>query len=356
MNLRGSQKKVVLTALALFGVWSSACNIVRTPTATAPDISTTPPPHPTLTHEESISVPEFRGRVYRNLVHVTGQLPGRAYDVDVALETDEIVFVSDGFSKDPKLFIQSIHGGTPRQLTAGAGADIQPKYSPDGKYIAYPSNREGTFDIYVREADGSGAPWRITDGRWDELHPSWNPEGTHLAYCAPDERGIWTIWVVELDGLVHTQLIPGFNPEWSPDGQRLAFQSPNSQGTASDGIWVIGIDGGQLRPVVVDPRFGAIEPSWDPYGERLVFTSTERVSSKDQLTDRSDLWVVGLDGAPPYRLLDHGHRDYAPAWGLDGRIYFTSHRSGTDQIFSIRAPRLDSPFDSDNSALPEESR
>ena len=301
-----------------------------------------------------ILTPPFRGRLYNDLVHLTGEMPGSAFDADIDAETNTLVFATDGFSERAKIFTQPIAGGTPIQRTFGAGSDIQPKWSPDGKWIAFASDRDGNFDLFVIRSDGSGGAWQITHDSMDEMHPTWSPDGKFLAYCAKDPRGIWYLWKVKLEGSQHTQLVPGLFPEWSPDGGRLTFQSPSSRGAGFDEIWVIGVDGSGLTPVVSDPRFGAVQPSWDPFGDRLVFATITQTPARPWESPRAaDLWIVDLNGSRPYRLTDHGAQDYAPCWGLDGRIYFTSDRRGGHRILSLKPIGPISPFTGEDPLFPE---
>ncbi|MFQ5654433.1 MAG: TolB family protein [Planctomycetota bacterium] len=299
--------------------------------------------------------PPLRGRLYSDLRLVTEGTQGGAYDVDVSPDGARIVFSATFHSPLPKVFVKDIRKGGVIQKTSGPHRDIQPKFSPDGQWIAFASDREGNFDIQVISARRNEAYWQVTRSTGQEIHPTWSPDGRRIAYCAldeGDEQGEWSLWIVELDGQKRTQLGPGLFPEWSPDGSRLVFQRPSRRGRGWYGIWTVEVEGGAPREVVTSAEHGAIHPSWDPSSQRIVYaTARSPLDRPWEIPQADDLWVIDLAGGPPYRLTEHPASDYAPMWGLDGRVYFTSQRDGVPRIWSVRPFETPALFPRDRDVL-----
>ena len=86
----------------------------------------------------------------------------------------------------------------PRQFTSGERNDGSPRWSPDGRWLAFVSNRDGNFEIYVMNADGSG-PTRLTNTPGSEGTPAWSPDGRRIAFDS-DRDGNREIYVMNPDG------------------------------------------------------------------------------------------------------------------------------------------------------------
>src|SRR5437773_11182579 len=113
-------------------------------------------------------------------------------------------------------------GASPiRQLTQTSASNLRPVWSPDGRRIAFQSNRDGPYHIYVMDSDG-GNVTQLTSGDSDDRHPAWSPDGKFLAVDSGDtvKREIWTIEVSSKRRTQVTTLgaIASF-PSWSPDGK-----------------------------------------------------------------------------------------------------------------------------------------
>ena len=195
-----------------------------------------------------------------------------------------------------------------------------PSWSPDGSRLAFVSDRDGGYEIYVMDADGQNQT-RLTDagGRF----PSWSPDGSRLAFVSNRDGG-YEIYVMDADGQNQTRLTDagGGSPSWSPDGSRLAFVSDRDGGYE---IYVMDADGqNQTRLTDAGGRF----PSWSPDGSRLAF-----VSNRD---GRYEIYVMDADGQNQTRLTDAGGR--FPSWSPDGsRLAFMSWRDGNAEIYVIDA-------------------
>src|SRR5436190_10171210 len=138
-------------------------------------------------------------------------------------------------------------------ITGDAGAGSQP--SPDGKWIAFVSDRDGWDHLYVMPA-GGGAPVQITKGKFEAWRPVWSPDGTRIAFDAnaPDHYGTRHLYVATLNGdpakasiaALTTGRGTNIGPVWSPDGTRLVYQHTDPQSSAD--LWVIEAKPGS-RPV-----------------------------------------------------------------------------------------------------------
>jgi TolB protein len=107
-----------------------------------------------------------------------------------------------------------------------AGVDDQPRWSPDGRAIAFSSDRSGTRQIWLAHADGTNLR-RLTSGEESKDYPGWSPDGRVIMYWAR-RGGLGNLWLVNAGGGESVQLtssgrITG-RPEWSPDGRRIVFQ------------------------------------------------------------------------------------------------------------------------------------
>jgi Tol biopolymer transport system component/DNA-binding winged helix-turn-helix (wHTH) protein len=177
----------------------------------------------------------------------------------------------------------------PAQLTSSSGLDGFPAVSADGLTLAFSSDRSGTLQIYVQSlAPGSIALMLTSDSR-QNVQPRWSPDGQFIAYHAMGTDGIW---IVPARGGVPRQVSDfGSAPAWSPDGRRLAFQSlalteiSPVEGTpgAPSTIWMVDAAGGRAEPLTQpeNPPGVHFVPIWSPDGRRVYFPVGERPGSPE---------------------------------------------------------------------------
>lgn len=89
-----------------------------------------------------------------------------------------------GATMTQQLWVVSLQTGKPRQLFHGSAQDTRPAWSPDGKQLAFSSDRSGTVEIWVADADGKAAPVQITSGPGGKTSPVWSPDGKEIAYVS----------------------------------------------------------------------------------------------------------------------------------------------------------------------------
>ncbi|MCH7701272.1 MAG: PD40 domain-containing protein [Planctomycetes bacterium] len=308
-------------------------------------------PHITLFGElPGVRTASYSANSNVSLYQHTYPAEGADFDPDVDPLGERLVFASTRHSMQPDLYVQRVFGTAVTQLTADPAADVQPVFSPDGRRVAFASDRGGAWDIWVIGVDGS-PPVQITDSPGDELHPSWSPDGTQLAYCRrPANGGPWELWITSVASGGRQRFIGyGLFPEWSPFGDTLVYQRARERGSHWFGIWTIElIDGEPRYPTeVASSSTGAfIVPTWSPDGLRIAFGAVPATppgkGSAGPEEQRSDIWIVDREGGRRFRLSDGRGVSFSPVWAVTGRVFFTSRRGGIERIWSM-APGGDLP-------------
>lgn len=127
----------------------------------------------------------------------------------------QIAFVSDRAGQ-PRIFVMDRDGANVRQITTG-GFHTQPRWSPKGDSIVY-TQRAGTHDLWAISPSGS-TPRPLTSGQGDNQGATWAPDGRHLAFQS-NRNGRWQVFVMSVDGLTTTRVTQGTteatSPSWSP--------------------------------------------------------------------------------------------------------------------------------------------
>ena len=172
-----------------------------------------------------------------------------------------VVMSSSSEPSSMEIFTVPVTGGDGTRLTDNSAKDFMPAWSPDGKTIAFVSDREGLQYIYLMDADG-GNQRRLTTNEFPELSPAWSPDGTQLAFFSGN-NDVTNIYIVGSDGAGTgniTNQESGYNedPTWSPDGTMIAFWSSRS---GDNEIYAMRLDGSGLVNLSDSP--GPDEnPSW----------------------------------------------------------------------------------------------
>lgn len=199
---------------------------------------------------------------------------GPDFDGSWAPDSKRIVFVFDVLQgTDGKLHLHtvSVDGMENKVLIPNKSFEESPRWSPDGKKLAFVSTRDGQQEIYVADAEGKNIK-RLTSEVAADNNPSWSPDGKLLAF-ASHRHGNWEIYVMNAEGkevrrLTHNPAMD-YWPVWSPDGKRIAFTS-NRDGNYE--IYVMNADGTAVQNVSNDPGQDNF-PTWSPDGKRLAWIS-----------------------------------------------------------------------------------
>ncbi len=277
-----------------------------------------------------------------NLRRVSYAEVGADFDPDFSPSGNTLFFSSTRHRPTSDIYAQSTNGRSVTQLTTDPAHDVMPSVSPDGKRVAFCSNRSGSWNIYVMNSAG-GQAIQVTDNSEHELHPSWSPDGQHLVYCRLNQRSErWEVWTVNVDRpAVQTFVTFGLFPEWHPTEDLVLFQRSRERGDRYFGVWTIKlVDGQGIEPteIISNPDMAAINPTWSPDGEFIACATVQHPVSgpfMNQKPDFADVWVVRRDGAMKTNLTNGYHVNLMPVWAPDNSIFFISDRGGFDNVWSV---------------------
>ncbi len=153
------------------------------------------------------------------------------------------------------------------RVTFDDGLQIGATWSPDGRYIAYSSDRGGKFDVWVQQISG-GDPIQITKGPGQNWQPDWSPDGKYIAYRSEEgDGGIYIIPALGGNGQQRKIASFGYYPRWSPDSSRILLQP----GFSETRIYAAGLDGNPPRDILSDLTRDTIVnfSTWHPDGRRV---------------------------------------------------------------------------------------
>lgn len=179
------------------------------------------------------------------------------------LPNGDLVYSSDAGGNFDIYVTSAAGGGTPRRLTNSPFADQYPRVSPDGKRIAFQSNRDLNFEIYVMDADGSN-PRNVTQSGEDDRFPAWSPDGNTLVWSR--YIGSFDLWTSRADGTgAHELYASPYNetqPSVSADGTQVVFASNQAPPSS---LFVVPITGGAAKLVTggaTSPAGSDLTPYW----------------------------------------------------------------------------------------------
>ena len=251
-----------------------------------------------------------------------------------APETAKIVFTSrrDG---NFEIYIMNLDGSDQKNLTQHRAKDTSPIWSPTGEQILFTSDRGGIEDLYLMDPDGTNVR-QVFKKLIGREFPTWSPDGKALAY---HRFHTFSIYTASSDGKDETEVADGLWPAWSSNGSEIAFM-------ASKFVW--GENGNLQLPKVrvqivnlqthveeelLPGETSMFDPAWAPDSAQIAFSWRGRAVGGSM-----GIHVANRDGSGLRKIIDAGEgmAAFNPSWSPDGNeLVYNKGIGGVRDLFKV---------------------
>jgi dipeptidyl aminopeptidase/acylaminoacyl peptidase len=232
-----------------------------------------------------------------------------------------------------QVYLVELQDRKPTRLSSKNESCISPRFSPDGRFLAYAQDFQGDekFDIFVLNLD-SKEERNITPGTDEMIQPfiRWSPDGKMIA-MASDRSGKFSTYSLPTVGgkprLLCDHKYDDFNPDWSSNGRWIMFTSMTKG--QDQGVFIVPADGGEARQL--GDENGPIDasmPQWSPDSRRIAFASSSR--------GMSDIGIYNLADGKVEWLTDSTLECYDPCWSPDGLNLAYRQRHEGDAVMALQ--------------------
>jgi Tol biopolymer transport system component len=236
-----------------------------------------------------------------------------------------------------EIYITDSDGSNQQRLTNNSGYDWYPNWSPNGEFIVFASNRDSSigYSIYIMKSDGSEVTRLTSAGEHDDISPRWSPSGSRIAFSRQYRHRL-DIYVVNADGTGLVNLTSGLDtswnhmPAWSPDGSQIIFSTSRERSAFApydthSSIYVMNEDGTDVA-LLRSGSVGFLHPEISSDNTRVTFYA---LIGQDYFA----VLVMNRDGSSGHHLTPEDSSYFNPTWSPRGDyVAFESEGASSDII------------------------
>jgi tricorn protease len=243
------------------------------------------------------------------------------------------------FSYLGDLWLVNEDGSNPRRLTVHTARDTNPKFSPDGKWIAFSSNRHGNNDVFIIPVAG-GEPKQLTFHSGGDTVVGWSRDSRRVLFSAARGRvytGTPNLLEVSIDGGLEQPLPTdwGVWASYSPDGKKLAFNRhpatwsrQHYRGSYSADLWVLDLERKTAQRLLDNDTPDSQKPNnlWPMFGNGEIFFVSDRdalatAGTPEAMKSISNIWKIPAAGGKPVKVTNHRSGSlFFPSISADGKV------------------------------------
>lgn len=218
---------------------------------------------------------------------------------------NSLAYASDAADKFD-IYVYDFTTGSTRSPIANNLGDSAPNWSPDGTKLVFHSYvSEENADIFIMDLNREADYEHFVASEAEDWQPTWSPDGTKIAFMT-NRDGNWEIYIRDVNGLNEINLTHNsgndYSPEWSPDGNYIAFSSDRD---GDSDIYVIVVANRSVRQLT-NNTWGDWTPSWSPDGSQIVFSSLRN--------GNYDIYVINADGSGERRIVENNAKEEYPTF------------------------------------------
>lgn len=242
-----------------------------------------------------------------------------------------------------EIYTMNPDGSEQTNLTQHRAADHNPVWSPTGERILFVSDRHKTKDLYLMDADGTNVH-KVFPNLVGRQHPTWSPDGKQLAYHRFDKLAIY---VASNGGKDEEKLVNGLWPVWAPNGSEIAFVADKNFALVAEGVLQVEAPKIQIinlqtnaEEVLLPGEELMFNPAWSPNGDKIAFSWIDLDAIPvigNDIADHEAVYVVNTDGSELKQIVDAADGATShPIWAPHGNelIYEKQLRENT-HLFKI---------------------